>query len=300
MKSKYLYFVILICIISVISCKKSDKRVSAENIITEWMEKSIVFPSDITISYMGADIVIDEISTPYKILLYTDSTGCTSCKLKLSVWKYYIEELNSIAPESTTFLFYFQPKSKTELIDLLKQEDFRYPVYFDSIGEINQMNNFSNVMEYQCFLLNKDNQVIAMGNPTLNAKVWDLYKQIITKNEEENQKSIAVTSVNIEQTEIDVKNLKVGDVSTITFSLKNTGSYPLLISHIDASCGCTVPSWDKKPVKNQEETDIKVEIRPDHAGYFNKTIYVHANVEGKIIPLKIKGMVNDKDSDSKS
>jgi hypothetical protein len=49
----------------------------------------------------------------------------------------------------------------------------------------------------------------------------------------------------VEQPEIEISNLQVGKKSSGIFRLKNTGNQPLSIARVDASCGCTVPSWDK-------------------------------------------------------
>lgn len=290
MKNKYLYFLLCFCVLLIISCKDNDNKYSAERIVTEWLGKKISFPMEIKTSYIGKDILVGNFSKSYRILMFTDSTGCTSCKLKLQTWKYYMQEMDSIAPGSVDFLFYFQPKNKNELIHLFKKENFKYPVYIDSVGKINQLNNFPAKIEFQCFLLDHNNKVISIGNPTLNTKVWDLYKKIITQGRIEERVSQPITTINIAQKEIEIKNLVAGKRSSVTFTLKNTGNIPLLISHIDASCGCTTPSWDKKPIKSMEITHITVEVNPDNLGYFNKTIYVYTNTKDKIIPLKIKGM----------
>jgi hypothetical protein len=105
---------------------------------------------------------------------------------------------------------------------------------------------------FQCFLLDKDNKVLAVGNPAVNFKIWELYKRII--NSEVSDK-LPVTTVEAEQTEIELKGLHTGKTSKAVFTLKNTGAQPLVIQMIDASCGCTVPEWDKQSIaagKNAE------------------------------------------------
>jgi hypothetical protein len=102
-----------------------------------------------------------------------------------------------------------------------------------------------------------------------------------------------VTVVEPEQTEIEVKDLYVEEVSDIVFSLKNTGKNPLVIQQIESSCGCTVPEWDKQPVKPGKNAKIQVRIIPKESGLFNKTITVHCNtIEGQV-SLKIKGTVKN-------
>jgi hypothetical protein len=85
--------------------------------------------------------------------------------------------------------------------------------------------------------------------------------------------------------------MQKGKPSVAVFKLKNTGNAPLLIPHVNTSCGCTVPAWTKSPIEPNEETEIRVEITPEETGFVNKTIEVYGNVENEMIPLTIKGMV---------
>lgn len=88
--------------------------------------------------------------------------------------------VDSIATDQVRFLFYFQPKSRKDLAHVLKREGLAYPVIMDDEGALSRINNFPEEMEYQCFLLDQDNRVVSIGNPTLNPKIWEVYKQVIT------------------------------------------------------------------------------------------------------------------------
>jgi hypothetical protein len=46
----------------------------------------------------------------------------------------------------------------------------------------------------------------------------------------------------------DFGSIKQGDVVDHVFKFKNTGTQPLVISNVQASCGCTIPDWTKEPV----------------------------------------------------
>jgi hypothetical protein len=190
--------------------------------------------------------------------------------------------------EKVSFLFFFQPKSKEELSILFQKEKFNYPVFIDIKDTINRLNHFPGKREYQCFLLDKTNKVQMIGNPTMSPKIWALYKQIIIG--EISDKPL-VTTVTLEQTEIELKDLHIGKTSETIFSLKNTGTQPLIIQMVNTSCGCTVPEWDKQPVKTGKSAKIKVRITPEEKGRFNKTVTVHCNTKEEQILLKINGMV---------
>ncbi|GAB6011595.1 hypothetical protein [Viscerimonas tarda] len=90
-----------------------------------------------------------------------------------------MQETDSLLPNKLNFLFYFHPKDTKELKFLLRRDRLEYPVFIDERNQIDSLNHFPKQQEYQCFLLNKENKVVAMGNPTMNPKIWELYKNII-------------------------------------------------------------------------------------------------------------------------
>jgi hypothetical protein len=203
----------------------------------------------------------------------------------MDVWRNHIAELDS----HVDFLFYFHHKNRMELLFLLKYEQINYPVYIDENDELNKLNHFPNNPMFQCFLLDKNNKVLAIGNPANNPKVWELYKKIITG---EISDKPPVTTIEAEQTEIELKDLNIGKTSEAVFRLKNTGTNPLVIRQVESSCGCTVAEWDKQPITAGKNTEIKVKITPEKSEYFNKTVTIHCNTETGQILFKIKGIVN--------
>lgn len=167
-----------------LSCnKKTNKRAEAENIVTEWIGKEIKFPDNMLFSVYGRDTLSTSLpETPYKILLYIDSTGCTNCKLKLLEWQALIHESDTALTGKLSFVFCFYPKEKKELEYLLMHDRFDYPVYVDVHNELNNLNRFPQQAEYQCLLLDKENMVVSIGNPVLNTQVWVLYKKIVRES----------------------------------------------------------------------------------------------------------------------
>ncbi len=75
------------------------------------------------------------------------------------------------------------------------------------------------------------------------------------------------------------------------FKFKNTGKEPLIISNCTGSCGCTVPTWPKEPIKPGATSAIKVHYATDRIGAFEKTVTVTSNAKSATKVLKIKGNV---------
>ena len=77
------------------------------------------------------------------------------------------------------------------------------------------------------------------------------------------------------------------------FTLINTGTEPLILSHVKASCGCTAPAWPKEPILPGEEGSIMVTYNTARRiGAFNKSITITSNSNETTKVLYISGKVN--------
>ena len=85
-----------------------------------------------------------------------------------------------------------------------------------------------------------------------------------------------------------------GTVS-VKFGFTNTGSMPLMIKQVHASCGCTSPSWSKEPVLPGKKGFISATYNPkNRPGPFSKTVTVVSNASAQNKVLTIRGDVNPK------
>jgi len=99
-----------------------------------------------------------------------------------------------------------------------------------------------------------------------------------------------------------VFNKKVHDYGTIVqgsngnseFKFINKGKLPLVLSNVQASCGCTVPEWPKEPVLPGKSAVVKVTYNTNNVGTFGKTITVTSNAVNSSVVLQIKGTVTAK------
>ena len=78
-----------------------------------------------------------------------------------------------------------------------------------------------------------------------------------------------------------------------TFEFTNTGDAPLIITNVQSTCGCTVPTKPKDPIMpgKMGKIDVKYNMNP---GTIRKTITVESNAsnyESGVVKLTIKGEV---------
>lgn len=74
------------------------------------------------------------------------------------------------------------------------------------------------------------------------------------------------------------------------FEIVNTGTTPLKLDDVHASCGCTTPEWSRDPIAPGATAVIKVGYNAVAENYFEKPITISYN-NGQTKTLKIKGIV---------
>jgi hypothetical protein len=89
----------------------------------------------------------------------------------------------------------------------------------------------------------------------------------------------------------DFGNIANNEAVTTEFELTNTGKADLIIINASASCGCTVPEYQKTPIKPGESSKITVKFQTGAEGQQQKTVTLVTNTEKAEETLTIKANV---------
>ena len=74
----------------------------------------------------------------------------------------------------------------------------------------------------------------------------------------------------------DFGNVKEGTQAEYVFKFTNIGKEPLVITNVQASCGCTTPKWTKEPVKPGETGQVTaIYNSKGRPGNFNKAVTIN-------------------------
>ncbi len=97
-------------------------------------------------------------------------------------------------------------------------------------------------------------------------------------------------ALRFKETTYDFGKIPQGKPAYYTFEIINTGSTPIKLDDVHASCGCTTPEWNRDPVAPGATSKIKVGYNAAAEGHFEKNITVTYNGSSSKI-LIIKGIV---------
>jgi len=108
------------------------------------------------------------------------------------------------------------------------------------------------------------------------------------------------TTIDFTEKTFDFGKVMEGEIVEHDYKFKNTGSEPLVLKKVKASCGCTVPTWPRNAIAPGEsgiihaKFDTKRRGRPGGAPQ-NKSITVTGNITGGKVVLKLKGLIDKKE-----
>ena len=280
---KPLDLIILLLTIFLSACQDKQKEIITL-LVKEWQGKQILFPENMVFTRFASDTTNFVIPTSdYKVLVFVDSIGCTSCKLQLSRWKEFIRYTDSISQKNIPFLFFFQFDDQWEIHSLLIRENFDKPICLDRSDSLNQLNHFPKDILFQVFLLDKNNKVVVIGNPVHNPNVKELYLEEISRKQ---PVAPIQTTVKVEKESLLLETIPLGKSKDTLFTLVNTGDQPLVIIDVTTTCGCAQTLFDKHPVQPGESLHIKVGVTPENKGLFDETITVKCNTKCLYSSLK--------------
>ena len=80
--------------------------------------------------------------------------------------------------------------------------------------------------------------------------------------------------------------------ATATFTVKNEGDKPLVISNVTTSCGCTVVNWTKTPIAPGATGMVSSTFDAKTLGRFQKSVGVYCNASARPIYLTMRGEVS--------
>lgn len=270
-------------------CKENDKE-RITRLVEEWQGKEIKFPDRMLFTRFVTDTVDYQIpQADYKVLVYVDSIGCTSCKLQLPKWKEMMAYVDSATNGSVPFLFVFQSKDDKELRYILKRDDFSQPICIDRNNIFNERNHFPADLTFQTFLLDRTNKVAVIGNPVHNLQVKELYLKQLTGKASPTADMLRTTAEAI-TSEIDFGIFSKSKPTSAFLEIRNTGDNPLVIVDVSTSCSCTAPKFDKVPAKPGEILQVEIQMTPKETGPFDEVVTVKCNTNSPV-KVKIRGNV---------
>ena len=175
-------FVTFICTaLFFVACSNRERQFTQE--IKVLQSKAIQLPSKGLFMRQGVEVQkIDVNKEVLKLVVYADSIGCTACAINhIDSWGHFIDYAEQFNNQ-LRFYFIFSPMKKevrgTEL--MIANTMFDYPILLDTLGEFEKLNpHLPKNRALHTFLLDENNNVILVGNPSQNRKIKEMFYKTV-------------------------------------------------------------------------------------------------------------------------
>jgi hypothetical protein len=98
--------------------------------------------------------------------------------------------------------------------------------------------------------------------------------------------------IKFEETEHDFGRIIEGESVSYAFTFTNSGKSDLIIAEVSTSCGCTVASYPKEPVRPGAPGTVKITFNSNgKRGFQTKNILIVANTQPNTTMIRIKAQV---------
>lgn len=177
---KHRLILLIVCSIFLGSCnnekretRKILKSLMCQQITFDWPKEYVYYDTVIA----REDFIID---SPLKIVIYKDSTSCTSCMnnylLTTSRFMEYAQNDHLFNTDSVSFIVVMS-RSQSEIQKCFNGEDIPHVILINDLNEefkkSNGLDNYKDI--YTAFLLDKNNRVAAVGDLMTNISVREFY-----------------------------------------------------------------------------------------------------------------------------
>lgn len=174
--------IVLLVGICIFSCKDNitkKKEVIIDKINKEWVGKKIMLPN--TILQIGKIVDSKKKLSKYKIVGFYDG-HCSMCYAQLAKWNKVMENYRNEGLDNVSFMFVFSGNSKGYVEYSINQIGFPLNfVSFDSKDVF--ITKYPFVLEsgykYSSILLDKNDKVLFVGNPTISNEDYKMFLNII-------------------------------------------------------------------------------------------------------------------------
>lgn len=285
-------FIVMLFVALFSNKSHKDSIGNIDGLVSDWIGRTLILPDSVGKFTTNGDSLDTYFPKErFKVVRYISKEGCSSCKMHLSRYPEILKELSDSAKCEVGFVCIVNPADTNEIRRILRRDNYAgLTMWIDETDTINSMNQFPEIDALQTFLLDKDNKVLAIGDPAVNPRVMRLYTQILT-SDTINPARLPYTSLSVENEEIRIGNVVVGDTSHIYVAVRNIGQNEFVLDKVITSCDCTTAELTPERIAPGEKAMLTIHFSESNAvGDFYRVVDIFGNIEHEL-SIELSGTV---------
>lgn len=145
-----------------------------QQVIEKWIGQKIILHDSLPVYNVEKDkfYTFNNFNMNRQKIVVSIDADCFTCVEDFILWKKIIDEIKGFNIE---FLFYLHTSDLVVTKQYLKRWNFYYPIILDKTNIFHTSNNISEEKMFRAMLLDKNNEVTIIGNPTINNTIKEFY-----------------------------------------------------------------------------------------------------------------------------
>lgn len=284
MRIPRIIFIMAMSVVLGVSTSCSSGKTDYESAILEWTGREIVFPDSMRLA--GGGVFVKEPSD-FTIVAYYDSVGCTGCRMKLPYWNEFMNSIDSVNEGyDIQLILIINADNDAKISELINKSGYEHILLVDEKDSFNKANGLAEDYNLRAFLLDRDDRILAIGNPVDNVPLGKVYRDIISDDMrgEDDRHSPESHTYDFGP---------VGKDQTVTheFLLTNEEDDTLRIRRVATSCECTNARVSADVIPPHSSYKVSVSFRDTVAGEFFRTVRVYFKNKTPEVQFELSGEV---------
>jgi len=158
-----------------------NKRTHADNPISQLIGRTILFEELLPFNLPeGATLYSLSKNANYGVIVYVDSSSCENCSITaaLNIRGYQLE-LQEKHRDDIRFVYIFNTQDVWALQQRLLDFGFYHYYFVDFENTFLERNQIPSDKRFHTLLIDNENKVLVIGNPSTNMKIRSLYNKVL-------------------------------------------------------------------------------------------------------------------------
>lgn len=174
---------------------------------------------------------------------------------------------------------------KLSTLAAIKSSRFNLPIVFDNHHLFYQKNTLLQGSNFNTYLLNFNNEIIAVGNPVLNPKILKYYTDLIKR-----ESQIKVEHYMDGDYGLSLGIISPSDVIERQIFITNISDSTLHLTDLIPHCDCVIPKAKNPIVDVNDQLEINIQFRSDSIrGPFKRLVDAYFEEKETPMPIVIYG-----------
>lgn len=171
---------IITCTVSLIVSCRNNKMHSINMEVKHWLGKEVYLPKLSDMRTLERNSISSPLEKRVKIMTIINAS-CGTCIEEFKKWNDFMKTTDTTLV-GYVFLLYSNDDLMTFENTNANYLQFPYPYFNDKENEVIEKNGFNiEQKDYNTFLLNKENEIVLVGNPIYNNSISDLYLKEVSR-----------------------------------------------------------------------------------------------------------------------